>query len=570
MDGQEPRDSAGSELATPPRAAGEVSVAGVNEGPTATLGNRSAHTALLMLAALAAWFPVETRPWTAPAVALTIAALLPWGLRGRAGASQGPVAAVLVGAATLVGSGMSGFDPARAVGAVALATAAAAVVWLASRSRPPEDSIPLLAATLAGLSLWGLWQATVGHDVLSSGVAAIEPGARRYALERISSGRAFASLPLPSHLAVLLATALPLLVARVRATPAGMVHGTAAALAVVGLALTRSPVGIVLALGAVAAVVVGGSARRVAGLTVAALGVALVATVVARSDLTRLEPVALRFDNWRTAVWAWSTAPADGVGLAGFAQATQNAPLVVGNRPAHAHGLPLEVLAELGPAGLAGCLLLALGLARLVVALWPRDRALAAALLVVPLHNLVDFSIFVSGVALPWAVLLGWGLARARGSSTGARCARGRMVLVAVAAGGLGLAILHAASGFAEFSAASQPDAVGRVDGALRALRLAPWRVEPQFLLASAALEAASPALVDRAWVELDRRRWWRPRSAALAERRARIALARGDASRAVAELWSAGVFGAVDREREQALVELLRALGERTDGSGS
>jgi hypothetical protein len=570
VDGQEARESAGSELATPPRSAGDASIRSTNEPPTATASDQSAQVVLLMLAVVAAWFPIETRPLTAPAIALAIAALLPLGWRGRPGVSRASIITVVAVAALLVGSGLSGFDPARAIGAVALASAVTAVVWLASRSRPLELHVSLLGVALAGLSVWGLWQLTVGREALGSEVGAMAPAARRYALERIASGRAFASLPLPSHLAVLLATALPLLVARVRATPAGFLHAIAAGLAVVGLALTRSPVGLALALAAVAAVVAGGVRRKAASATVALLGIALAAAVAARPDLARLEPVALRLDNWRTAIWAWSTAPADGVGFSGFAQATQNAPLVVGNRPAHAHGLPFELLAELGPAGLVGCLLLAAGLARLVVALWPRDRALAAALLVIPLHNLVDFSFFVSAVALPWAVLLGWGLARAGDPPAAVRGTGGRAMLLAVAAGGLGLAILHATSALVESAAASQPEAVARFDGAMRALELAPWRVEPQFLLAAAALEPASPAHLDRAWSELDRRRWWRSRSAALAERRAQVAIARGDASSAVAELWSAQTFGAVDRDRERALADLLRVLGEKTHEPGS
>ncbi len=51
-----------------------------------------------------------------------------------------------------------------------------------------------------------------------------------------------------------------------------------------------------------------------------------------------------------------------GVGVASFAQASQANPLAVGNRPAHAHSLPVEALAELGPAGLTGVLLLGIWL----------------------------------------------------------------------------------------------------------------------------------------------------------------------------------------------------------------
>jgi hypothetical protein len=290
--------------------------------------------------------------------------------------------------------------------------------------------------------------------------------------------------------------------------------------------------------------------------------------VVLRPDLGRLEPVALRLDNWQTAVWLWSTAPATGTGMASFAQATQAAPLEVGNRPAHAHSLPLETLAELGLAGLAACLVLAWYLLRLLRCLWPKRPELAAAVTVAPLHNLVDFSFFVSGVVVPWAVLLGWAIAEGRGEqqSMAAREARGRAILVAATALAVAITALHATGVVVEEASASQPEAADRFEGALRALELAPWRVEPQFLLAAAALDLGDHEHLDRAWSELDLRRWWRPRSAALAERRARVALARGDASEGAAELWAARRYGSPGNDAARLFDELVDNLGGVSD----
>jgi hypothetical protein len=291
------------------------------------------------------------------------------------------------------------------------------------------------------------------------------------------------------------------------------------------------------------------------------LAATLVAVVAARDDVTRLEPVTLRADNWRTAVWLWGTAPAAGAGMASFAQATQKTPLQVGNRPAHAHSLPLECLAELGPAGLILCGLGAVGLLQLVWALWPRAPALAVSLVIVPLHNLVDFSLLVSGVALPWAALVGWGLAARTCRQKPTEAPRGRALMVFAAVVGLGLAALHATSEVVERASASSPDPLVRCSGAVRALGLAPWRIEPQFLLASAALESGDSTLLDRAWEEMESKRWLRPRSAALAERRARVALARGAVSVAVAELWAAVEMGGPGEDREELLSEFLREL---------
>ncbi len=87
---------------------------------------------------------------------------------------------------------------------------------------------------------------------------------------------------------------------------------------------------------------------------------------------------------------------------------------------------------------------------------------------------------------------------------------------------------------------------------------MAPWRVQPQFLIASAAINSRDRGFQDRAWLELDRLRWLRPRSATLAQRRAQLALARGDVSSALSELWIAAEYGSPDSSSAQALAELI------------
>jgi O-Antigen ligase len=496
---------------------------------------------------------------TAVMLAAVVLSLSVWGWRRSTGAVGRNLAVAAVGIAVLTTSTVSGWDTARGVGQISLVVAVMALIWLASRSRCPEGFPELLALLLAGLALWGFWQIATGLEEIRLGLEELPETARIYAAERLASRRAFASLPLPSHLAVLLATALPLLLARVRVTAAGFVWATGAAVAVVGLAATRSPVGVGLALLACAALTARRS--RVVVVVTLLLAAALVGVVAVRSDVARFEPVSLRADNWRTAIWLWQTAPTAGVGVASFAQATQNAPLQVGNRPAHAHNLPLECLAELGPAGLILCGLAAVGLLQLVWGLWPREPALASAVMVVPLHNLVDFSLFVSGVAVPWAVLVGWALATRKRERETTEAPGGRVFVVLAASVGLALVAMHATGIVVEQASAPNPDPVERFSGAVRSLELAPWRIEPQFLLASAALDSRDPALLDRAWVELESKRWLRPGSAALAERRARVALARGSVSLAVAELWAAVELGGPDKDRDRFLGELLREL---------
>jgi hypothetical protein len=516
-----------------------------------------------------AWLPFETRPWSPVAIAGVILALTTWSWRRSSLTETRYLGVVVVGLITLVCSGASGWDPARAVGEIGMGASLIGLIWLASRSRPPELFPTLLALGLTGLAVWGIWQVVAGFESVAPMLDQLPESSRAYAEERVASRRAFASLPLPSHLAVMLATALPLLVTQVRATGFGVAAGFGAVVAVLGLAATRSPVGIGLALLAVAAVVVG-KYGRTATAVLGVLAAALITVVALRPDVTRLEPVALRIDNWRTALWLSGSSPASGVGLSSFAQAGQRMPLVVGNRPAHAHSLPLEVLAELGPVGLAGFALAAVGLVGMLVVLWRRDRALAAALAVIPLHNLVDFSFFVSGVAVPWAVLLGWGLARREAKAPAAQHRFGRLAVVIAVSAAMAGTVLHATSILVEESAAAEPDLTVRFEGARQALRLAPWRVEPQFLLAAAALGAEDTVMRQQAWDELESHRWWRPRSAALAERRARVALALGNVSVAAAELWAVRDGTLSDGGGRHALDELLLALeGDDLDPSG-
>ena len=496
--------------------------------------------ALLGVALLTAWRPAETTAATPLIIALAVLALLPWAHRRTAGSAlaRGWIAclAVVVGAAL---SAAGGEDRATAAAELALAAAVASLAWTASREEAPERLHRLLALGLAALALWALYQVTVGFERAQLAVGTLPEALQANAEERISSGRAFASLLLPGHLAVVLATALPILAAAVRRSwrAAGWLAG--ALLCGAGLLLTRSPIGIalaVLALGALAA-----RRRRallVAGLVALAAGLAVV--VASRGDVAALDPVRLRVDNWQTAIWAWQSSPLTGVGLGSYGQATRAVPLAVGNLPAHAHSLPLEWLAELGIVGLLAAAAGIAWLADLLRRLWPRRPELAIALAVAPLHNLADFSLYTSGVAVPWAVLLGWGAAAARPGREPAAPGRGRELMVAAAALAVAAALLHLTSATVESAARAAATPAQRVDGALRAQRLGPWRTTPPLLAATCAVEAADGEHLTAAAGALERARRWRPRSAALAAAAAEVALVRGRVPTAAAGAWTA------------------------------
>jgi O-antigen ligase len=332
-------------------------------------------------------------------------------------------------------------------------------------------------------------------------------------------------------------------------------------LCVVGLVLTRSPVGAVLALGACAALALGRRKRLL--LWAVLLLVSVLAVVIAgRGDVMELEPVQLRLDNWRTAVWVWSTAPAAGVGIGGLAQAAQAVPFEVGNRPRHAHSLPLEWLAELGPVGLLAVVFAGLALWRLLRRLWPDHPELAVALALVPVHNLVDFSLYGSGVTLAWAVLVGWAAAFVNASPEPEPApVRGRVVFIAAIAGMLAATVLHVTSLIVEESASVREIPSERLDGALEARRLAPWRVDPLGLVAAAALETGDSQRIAEARAALDRGRWLRPHSAALAGLRAQLAIAGGVAPTAVSEAWISASEQPSDKKRAESLEDLLGRL---------
>jgi hypothetical protein len=492
-----------------------------------------------------------------------------WGWQRTSWAASLWLLAGAAGAVVTV-SGLSGWDPASAVAEIALISAVAVLVWLASREAPPDVWPAVLALFISALALWGIWQVGWGLERAAAGLADLPEPMREAAGERLRAGRAFASMLLPSHLAVLLATALPLIIVRLRRHWSAAPWALGAVLCIVGLVLTRSPVGAALALGA-CLILAFGRRRRSLLLVALLLLVVLAAAIVARGDVVHLTPVKLRIDNWQSAIWVWSQTPAAGVGIGGFAQAAQAIPFGVGNRPRHAHCLPLEWLAELGPVGLLLFAFGALALWRVLRGLWSERPELAIALAVIPVHNLVDFSLYSSGIALVWAILLGWGLAyRSPAGVVTSADSRGRIVLVVALTLALAGSLLHVTSIAVEDSAAIGDSPVEKYEGALRARRLAPWRVEPLGLLAVAALESDIPEHIATARAELDRGSWLRPRSGAVAHLRGRLALSAGEGPTALAEFWVAAVEQPSNESYSEVLEQLLDRLESGGDDDGS
>ncbi|OYV99757.1 MAG: hypothetical protein B7Z61_14090 [Acidobacteria bacterium 37-71-11] len=300
--------------------------------------------------------------------------------------------------------------------------------------------------------------------------------------------------------------------------------GSLLVLAGVAVAMSRS----LAAVGVAGALLVALLARRRmgrAGVAAAAALVVLAAAVLAgRGDLAHLDPLQLRWLNWRTAAWVFLHHPWLGVGLGGIGQAGLTAPTGAANITPYAHCTPLELLAELGVAGVPLLVAGAWALARLLRLGWREHPALALAVATVPLHNLVDFSAYRPEVLLPWAVLAGSLASRVWPAP---RRPVPAPALTALLAGGALLAALSWRSEAAVSAAAALPPAAA-AETALAAARWAPWTVTPVEMAAGYALEpgpATALALVDG---ELAARWWVQPLSAAWAEARARLLLAQG------------------------------------------
>lgn len=553
-------------IPTDPVASGATSVLYAHE-PRREMHLRPAQGVLLAAAAWLAWRPFEVFPWSAVIAASVILTLTVWGWQ-RPPRMVGRAAVwTIVSFCILVGSGLVGHDPSAAISKAFLVAIMTALMWLASREAPPDDWPALLALSISGLAIWGVLQVTAGPEHTEAILLQLPEPLRAAGSERLAAGRAFASQPLPSHLAVLLATALPLLLGRLRRTWKSLPWLVGAVLCFIGLGLTRSPIGVGLALAACAALALTGGGRAIRT-SVVVLALVLAVVVVARGDVLELEPVSLRLDNWRTAVWVWSTSPAAGVGFGGFGQVAQTVPFAVGNRPRFAHSLPLEWLAELGPLGLLAVLTGGFALWRLVRDLWPSRPDLAVAVAVVPAHNLVDFSLHGSGVALPWAVLVGWAMASRDPTPVRATGPPGRPFAVAAAAVAVALSMLYATSTMVMDAAAVRVAPEERYAGGLEARRLAPWRAEPLAAIAVAALESGDPHLVAQASNELEKGRWLRPYSSTLADLRSHLDQSLGRVPSAVAEAWAAQRANPGNEVYRRRLVQLYRRL--QIDGSGA
>ena len=377
-------------------------------------------TALMIVAVL---WPPELHPWSGAVCAVMAAAGL-WSVAAAPGAGLG-------GAIRL-----AGFAPFALVALRGAANRAAAIdeaalivllllAALCGRSAghdagDREALLRLLVVLGSVVAFQALWQTQVTYPRLAAAVRAVDPADPSGVLVRLESGRATGPFLLPAAFGGFLALALPaalrgLLVWRGFWRGAA---GAAAFLIVSGFVLGRS-MGAILA--AAAGVFVGlplvTPRHRVRTAAILAVAALIVAGVFAVARLQEIrdpagDPFGLRAGNWAVAAAMLRDAPWFGTGPGSFASFYPRYREAGMNETRHAHNSFLEAAAGWGAWILVPIALLIVAWWRRARSAWrdPGDRttlicvSAGTAFLV---HNLVDFTAYLPGVAIPAALLIG-------------------------------------------------------------------------------------------------------------------------------------------------------------------
>ena len=440
----------------------------------------------------------------------------------------------------------------------ALTFAAAALLFALARVRPPSDrALALAALGIAATAVVAAWQLAGGLARAGAEVGQLPSALQAAAAARLAGERAFGTASLPGHFAALLLLTLPLGVAAiVRERGAARGGGIlTVVLAVAGLAMTRSMAGAAVAAALLVTAAVTIAPRRARVAAVAAAVVLLVSIALLRHDLSTLEPVRLRLLNWRTTAWVALHHPWLGVGLGGVGQASLLSPWATDNSTPFSHNTLLQLLAEGGIAALGVVVAAVAALIRLLRRGLPIHPALALAVCVVPLHNLVDFSAYAPEVMWPWAVLAGTLAGR---TLPPPRPLPGWLLLPLLTVGVVTATLTWRAG--VELHAAQASPAPVALEHVRRAATLTPWAMTPALEMARVALEGpALRARLPEADGLLESRGWVWPASAGWAEVRARVLLAAGEPGAAL--VWAGEARRRAPQRRELAALEAQCAV---------
>ena len=354
---------------------------------------------------------------------------------------------------------------------------------VASEPKAREAFIGLLV-TLACVA--ALRAALQHHWIYPMEARALRAGAAEdsaMVLARLEAGRPSGPFTLPAALGGFLAMTLPLtlaLVRRAREAPARLLMVTAVLLQGYALFLTRSvgallvtAVAVVLALPLLAP---RHAVRMRTGVLVLAIAGAAFFLYARRVEIGSpgADPFVLRAGNWRAAVLMIRDHPLFGTGPGSFGTFYPRYIEPGMNETRYAHNSYLQAMAGWGIWAIFPLACLAAALARRLRDAWRAggaDLPVLAAGAAFLVHNLIDFTAFLPGVALPASVLLGVGLGPPASRDRAARWWQTALAIV------LALALpVHAVVGALSRNALDRARTAavdGDKEGALRLARLA-------------------------------------------------------------------------------------------------
>lgn len=482
------------------------------------------------------------------------------------GAGSGRAAALLLPlmVATLLAAPCRAraLDEAAQLGAVILI---GLLGFTAAREKRSWGLVPLILVALASaVALQAVVQAHWLYPRQAAVLRAAGDPAADNAIVRLEAGRPAGPFLLPSSLAGFLALALPATILLVRRASwrRGRLFGIAAALLqVYALALTRSLGGLAAAAAGLLLILPALAARRriAFGFLVAFAALALGGLFLhqRRAEIASApggDPLQLRAGNWQAAARMIEDRPLVGVGPGSFGTAYPRYLRAGMNETRYAHNSYLQAAACWGVWILAPITALLLGFLKAthrrardvdVAAVDAGMRlALAAGAATFLLHNLIDFTLYLPGIAGPAALLVGMTLASGSapvGAASGIRSGS-RLAALAAAAliawnalvAGRAETRMESARRAAEAGDVAQAEAQARGAAAARPGSPDPWAFLAQLVLAhhmdDPALREEGRRAADRA-VRLD------PESAVLHHTRALFLAAAGEKAPAYLEL---------------------------------
>jgi O-antigen ligase len=302
---------------------------------------------------------------------------------------------------------------------------------------------------------------------------------------RVGTGRVFSTFLLPSAFAGFLILSLPVTV--FLALKGGLGHRwrwaawASAAAQLAALYLTYSHgafLSLALALTLMALLAAGGAVRGTALATAGMALILLVAVLVARGESLTGEasPLTERLGNWKVAAGQMADHPVAGVGWGAYGAAYTRYQEQGMNQSRYAHNTYLQLPAEGGVLVLPFLALFVIWFFRQLRRRQSTAPGVLLGLTAVLLHNLLDFTLLLPGIGIPFFLLLGHlaaGQTRAKAPRMSSNVAA---LLLAVAVASLVVPETMARRSFAR---AVEHQQQGRAveAGALveRAIRLDPW-----------------------------------------------------------------------------------------------